>query len=84
MSCTNYVFHAAQTSMLVDLNRVFILFLITHLSQILTGQRGNKYLEHIHKLCMITHRMLFENNSIIIRLTCQFHLKWVARLLCLF
>ena len=26
----------------------------------------------------------WDNNIIIIRLTCQFHLKWVARLLCLF
>ena len=33
---------------------------------------------------LIIPRLTKEEEIIIIRLTCQFHLKWVARLLCLF
>ena len=43
--------------------------------------------DHVTKICMKENRKLHALKIIIIiiiRLTCQFHLKWVARLLCLF
>ena len=42
------------------------------------------YITTSAKLNATTQRWLNELIIIIIRLTCQFHLKWVAQLLCLF
>ena len=40
--------------------------------------------KHSTTLISITENIINAFIIIIIRLTCQFHLKWVARLLCLF
>ena len=53
-----------------------------HVSYNRTGRVDKK--EHITKIIKELQSMASNYIIIIIRLTCQFHLKWVARLLCLF